>query len=104
MRATIRRTNLDVLHGDVDAAMPQLEIEDHAMYYQLLVIAQPGEPDSIGEDVIPGSAVRELIRTQLQVAMHEVEQTDRDEITLRWTRKSKRNNYRTQSCTYSKVC
>lgn len=104
MRATIRQTSLDALHGDVEAVMPQLEIEDHAMYYQLLVIADPGQPEAVKEDVMPGSAVRELIRVQLQLAMHEVEQNDPTEITLRWTRKSKRNNYRTQSCTYSKVC
>lgn len=104
MRATIRRTNLDVLHGDVDSAMPLLDIDENATYYQLLVVARPGEADSIDEDVMPGTEVRKLIRTQLLVAMHEIQQDEPDTITLRWTRKSRRNKRRTQSCTYSKVC
>jgi hypothetical protein len=103
MRAHIRRTSLVTLHADVDAAMPLLDIDDCATYRSELVINQPGEPAGHREETLTGAEARKTIRTQLLCAMHEVEQTSPDTITVRWTRKSKRNNYRTQSCTYTKV-
>lgn len=104
MRATIRQTNLATLHEDVDKAMTLLEIDDNATYHQEAAINYPGQTPLVTENVMAGIEVRKLIRVQLQVAMHEVEQNDPATITLRWARASKRNNYRTQSSTYTKVC
>ncbi|WP_432001607.1 hypothetical protein [Streptomyces sioyaensis] len=103
MRATIRRTNLDALHADVDAAMPLLDIDESATYRSELTIWQPGQPTSRSERTVVGAEARTTIRTLLLLSMHEVEQTAPEAVTVRWTRKSKRNSYRTQSCTFTKV-
>ena len=103
MRATIRRSNLTALHADVDAAMPLLDIDESATYRSELTIWQPGQPTGRREETVTGAEASRTIRTMLLVAMHEVEQTAPEAVTVRWTRKCQRNNYRTQQCPYTRV-
>ncbi|MFC8889535.1 hypothetical protein ACFT54_09985 [Streptomyces cinereoruber] len=103
MRATIRQNSLANLHADVDAAMSRLRIDDSGTYRSVLVIRQPGEPTLTREEVLSGAEVRATLRVQLQVAMHEVEQDAPDVIEARWARESARNQYRTQTCTYTRT-
>ncbi|WP_434593300.1 hypothetical protein [Streptomyces sp. A5-4] len=76
-------------------AMPELEIEDQAAYYQLRVVQEPGKPESIREEVLSGFQVRAAIRRDLLTGLNKVEQNGPTEITMRRTG---------ESCTYSKVC
>ncbi|WP_371098425.1 hypothetical protein [Streptomyces sanglieri] len=103
MRATIRHTIPGHTTDDVNKAMRELKIDDAGMYRELMVIKELGQPDAVRESVLPGIHVRRLIRIQLQESMNQVEQDEPTEIVLRWTRPTKRNHYRTRSCTYSQV-
>lgn len=104
MRANIRRTNLDALHADADAALAQLTIDEAATYTWTLTIWQPGEPTVERTETVPGRELATLVRAQLLTSMHEIEQDDTTgTITTRWTRQSKRNNYRTQQAVFTKL-
>lgn len=104
MRANIRRTNLDALHADADAAMSQLRIDESATYTWTVTIWEPGQPTAERTETVVGRELATLVRVHLLTSMHEVEQDDTsDTITTRWTRKSKRNNYRTQQAVFAKA-
>ncbi|MFF4292125.1 hypothetical protein ACFY0N_00545 [Streptomyces vinaceus] len=103
MRATIRQNSLANLHADVDAAMAQVDIDDSGTYLCVNVVTQPGEPTERSERTMPGHEVRATLRIQLQLMMHEIEQVAPLVIEARWTRQSKRNDYRTRSCTYTRI-
>ncbi|WP_228994705.1 hypothetical protein [Streptomyces sp. DH8] len=103
MRATIRQTNLTALHDDVDAAMALVDIDDSGTYRRQLVVTRPDLPPTRTEETIPGHEVRARLRVELLTTMHEVEQATPGVIEARWTRKSKRNGYRTHVCTYTRI-
>ncbi|MEH0579083.1 MULTISPECIES: hypothetical protein [Streptomyces] len=104
MRADIRRTNLDALHADADAALAQLKIDESATYTWTLTIWEPGEPAVERTETVPGRELATLVRAQLLTSMHEIEQDETTgTITTRWTRQSKRNNYRTKQAVFTKL-
>ncbi|GGZ73182.1 hypothetical protein ACFOOM_00990 [Streptomyces echinoruber] len=104
MRANIRRTSLDALHSDAEAALAQLTIDESATYTWTVTIRQPGQPTTERTETVPGRELARLIRAQLLTSMHEIEQDDTTgTITTRWTRQSKRNNYRTQEAVFTKL-
>ncbi|CAM5479135.1 MULTISPECIES: hypothetical protein [Streptomyces] len=104
MRANIRRTTLDALHADADAALAQLQIDENATYTSTLTIWQPGQPTTERTELVPGRELAKLVRAQLLTSMHEIEQDGTTgTITTRWTRQSKRNNYRTQQAVFAKL-
>ncbi|MEU6932856.1 hypothetical protein AB0A05_27280 [Streptomyces sp. NPDC046374] len=96
MRATIRRTNPDAMHEDAVAAIAQLRIDPGAAYVGEMVTVEPGQPEGRIEVKETGEGLEAYLLAALQTGFHEVEQTDPEVIVLRWTRKSKRNNYRTR--------
>ncbi|MER7477396.1 hypothetical protein ABTX60_07035 [Streptomyces sp. NPDC126510] len=102
MRANIRRTTLDALHADADAALAQLHIDDDATYTWTLTIREPGQPTAEHTETVPGSGMSALVRAQLLTSMHEIEQDETTgTITTRWTRESARNNYRTLQAVFA---
>ncbi|WP_439082104.1 hypothetical protein [Streptomyces sp. WL006] len=103
MRATIRQTSLNTLHDDVDAAMALVDIDGSGTYRREFVVMRPGLPPTRTEETIPGHEVRAGLRAELLTAMHEVEQTTPGVIEARWSRSSKRNGYRTHTCTYTRI-
>ncbi|MFI9026326.1 hypothetical protein [Streptomyces sp. NPDC053560] len=103
MRATIRLTNSDIRAEDATAAVKLLDIDETANYRMDWTFWTPGQATEHGTAYEAGDGLREITRILLMLPMHEVEQNEADTITLRWTRKTKRNNYRTHQCVISKV-
>lgn len=104
MRANIRRTNPDALHADADATLAQLKIDEAATYTWTITIWEPGQPTVERAETVPGRELATLVRAQLLTSMHEIEQDETTStITTRWTRQSKRNNYRTQQAVFAKL-
>ncbi|MEV6738664.1 hypothetical protein AB0N14_17715 [Streptomyces sp. NPDC051104] len=64
----------------------------------------PGQPTVERTETVPGAAMPILLRAQLLTSMHEIEQDEATgRITTRWTRQSKRNNYRTLRADFRKL-
>ncbi|MEV5677023.1 hypothetical protein [Streptomyces sp. NPDC052179] len=103
MRASIRQNTLPNLHDDVEAAMALVDIDDSGTYRRVLVTSYPDRPSSRVEEVMPGREVRLTLRVELLTCMHEVKQSTPTAIEARWSRQSKRNDYRTRTSTYTRI-
>ncbi|MEU0770669.1 hypothetical protein [Streptomyces albogriseolus] len=99
MLATVRRTSSDVMHADAVAAIKSLDLAPSGVWVGEMVSSEPGRPDSVSRTEEPADRLGTYLLAALQTGFHEVEQTEPGVITLRWTRKSKRNDYRTRALT-----
>ncbi|MFD3978281.1 hypothetical protein ACFWR6_06810 [Streptomyces griseus] len=106
MLIKIRHTIPGHTIDDVNRALNELGIDDHATYREVLVVNEIGQPTATREAELVGLYVRSFIRIQLQESMRLVEQDDPaagSPITLRCDRPTKANHHRTQTCTYTQV-
>ncbi|WP_439082093.1 hypothetical protein [Streptomyces sp. WL006] len=106
MRFKIRHTIPGHTIDDVNRALSELGIDDHATYREVLVVNEPGQPTATREALLVGLYARAFIRIQLQDSMRLVGQDDPaagSPITLRCDRATKANRNRTQTCTYTQV-
>ncbi|MFD9422269.1 MULTISPECIES: hypothetical protein [unclassified Streptomyces] len=107
MRRKIRHTIPGHTIDDVSDALRELVVDDRATYSEVLIVKEIGQPDAVRESVLSGVHVRAFIRIQLQESMRLVQQHEPSAdsvITLSCDRPTKANRYRTQTCTYTKVC